>query len=305
MKKQFVDEMLKLVDDPKFVFLTGDLGFMALEPLQEALGSRFINCGIAEQNMVSVAAGLAQQGFKPWVYSIAPFLYKRAYEQMSLDCGLHNLPVKFVGAGVGFGYGIMSATHWATNDHGVLLTMPNMIVFKPAFNEDIEPVVNKMNSLQGPSYIGLGLDERPDGDYKSSNFPLNREILEGGSNTVILSVGSITGSLLYDLYKIPRIDCPTLYKISEMPMNKLPDGLYRFLRNHHKKDIIVVEEHVQRGSFGQELLSFLADNNLKFKSFKHFCVKEKCADGLYGSQKYMRKQYGIDPETIINYIKGL
>ncbi len=103
------------------VFLTGDLGFMALEPLRDRLGDRFINCGVAEQNMVTVAAGLAKEGFDVWVYSIAPFCYARALEQIRNDVCLHGLPVRVLGNGGGYGYGVMGPTHHALEDYGILL----------------------------------------------------------------------------------------------------------------------------------------------------------------------------------------
>ena len=103
------------------VFLTGDLGFAALEPLRDAMGPRFINCGVAEQNMVSVAAALASEGLEVWVYSIAPFCYARPFEQIRNDICLHRLPVRLLGNGGGFGYGVMGATHHAVEDCGVLL----------------------------------------------------------------------------------------------------------------------------------------------------------------------------------------
>src|SRR5260370_35583672 len=93
MRKAFCQALLEAASRVEFVFLTGDLGFRALEPLREALGSRFINAGVAEQNMVSVAAGLARSGLRPWVYSIAPLVYARPSEQIRNDGGLHRLPV--------------------------------------------------------------------------------------------------------------------------------------------------------------------------------------------------------------------
>src|SRR6185369_242613 len=126
MRNEFCEAMVALAPQPDFVFLTGDLGFKALEPLQQAAGPRFLNAGVAEQNMVSVAAGLAEEGFKPWAYSIAPFLYARPLEQIRNDLCLHRLPVKLVGNGGGYAYGVMGATHHALEDIGALRVLPNM-----------------------------------------------------------------------------------------------------------------------------------------------------------------------------------
>ena len=129
---------------PEFVFLTGDLGFKALEPLRERLGARFINAGVAEQNMVSVAAGLARSGLRPWVYSIAPFVYARPFEQIRNDVCLHRLPVVLVGNGGGYGYGVMGATHHALEDYGALLCLPHLRAYVPAFDEDLRAMVERL-----------------------------------------------------------------------------------------------------------------------------------------------------------------
>src|SRR5580704_6871872 len=119
MRNVFCSALIECASNPEFVFLTGDLGFQALEPLREKMGERFLNVGVAEQNMVSVAAGLAKGGFRPWVYSIAPFLYARAFEQIRNDVCLHRMPVTLVGNGGGYGYGVMGSTHHAIEDYGV------------------------------------------------------------------------------------------------------------------------------------------------------------------------------------------
>src|SRR5580698_103536 len=161
MRKEFCQTLLEFSTCPEFVFLTGDLGFMALEPLQEAMGPRFINAGVAEQNMVGVAAGLAKGGLRPWAYSIAPFLYARPYEQIRNDVCLHNLPVVLVGNGGGYGYGVMGATHHALEDYGSLLCLPRLRVYIPAFDVDLAPLTQILLSSPHPSYLRLGVGEEP------------------------------------------------------------------------------------------------------------------------------------------------
>src|SRR5437763_3204983 len=163
MRDAFRNALLGLADNPDFTFLTGDLGFKALEPLRDAAGERFINAGVAEQNMVSVAAGLAKAGLKPWVYSIAPFVYVRPYEQIRNDVCLHKLPVKLVGNGGGYGYGVMGSTHHALEDYGALLCLPNMHVFVPAFSADVPAIVGKLLDFPYPAYFRLGSSEEPEG----------------------------------------------------------------------------------------------------------------------------------------------
>src|SRR5712691_8496518 len=128
MRNAFCSALVALSAEKAFVFLTGDLGFMALEPLQRAMGKRFINAGVAEQNMISVAAGVASVGQQCWAYSIAPFIFARPFEQIRNDVCLHDFDVKLVGNGGGYGYGVMGATHHAIEDYGVLCGLQNMSV---------------------------------------------------------------------------------------------------------------------------------------------------------------------------------
>lgn len=129
MRKAFVDAFLKY-RGPSDVFLTGDLGYRTLEPIRDALLDRFINCGIAEQNMVSMAAGLAKAGLSPWVYSIAPFLYARAFEQIRNDICFPGLPVKLIGMS---GYAALGPSHQSSEDCAVLQTLPGICVYTPVF----------------------------------------------------------------------------------------------------------------------------------------------------------------------------
>src|SRR3954447_24215130 len=140
MRDVFCKALVQMSAREDFVFLTGDLGYRALEPLREAMGKRFINAGVAEQNMVTVAAGLAREGLRPWVYSIAPFLYARPFEQIRNDVCLHRLPVALVGNGGGYAYGVMGATHHALEDYGALLGLPGLRAYVPAFDADLRPL---------------------------------------------------------------------------------------------------------------------------------------------------------------------
>src|SRR4051794_36036877 len=174
MRNAFCQSLVEAASRPEFVFLTGDLGFKALEPLRDVMGSRFINAGVAEQNMVSVAAGLARAGLSPWVYSIAPFLYARPFEQIRNDVCMHHLPVRLVGNGGGYGYGVMGSTHHALEDYGILLTLPAMRAFTPTFDCDLLPILQRMQSAEHPSYLRLGLWELPAGAAPPPYAPWRR-----------------------------------------------------------------------------------------------------------------------------------
>src|SRR3972149_3068805 len=126
MRKIFSDSIEKAaLRDEKIIFITGDLGFNAFENLQKSIGDRFINAGVAEQNMIGLAAGLAYKGYKVFCYSIAPFIVYRCLEQTRNDVCFHKLPVFIVGNGGGYGYGIMGSTHHALSDIACLAGLPD------------------------------------------------------------------------------------------------------------------------------------------------------------------------------------
>src|SRR6187399_810075 len=165
MRAEFAAAMLELfVRRKDLVFVTADLGYMALEEVAEAYGERFINAGIAEQNAVSLAAGLARAGHQPWVYSAAVFAVLRPYEQIRNDVCLHKLPVKLVGNGGGYAYGIMGATHHALEDVGALRVLPNMRIYLPLVTADVARVVSLMTDDPLANYLRLGPATKLPGD---------------------------------------------------------------------------------------------------------------------------------------------
>ncbi len=154
MRDAFCKAIVDRARGRDLVFLTGDLGFKALEPLRSVLQERFINCGVAEQNMIGVAAGLARDGVEVWVYSIAPFCVARPFEQIRNDLALQRLSVQLVGNGGGYGYGVMGPSHHALEDYGILLTLPDTAVFLPVFDIDLPRAIERAVDHRGPSYFG-------------------------------------------------------------------------------------------------------------------------------------------------------
>ncbi len=294
MRKIFCDELINAFKKKPFVFLTGDLGYKALEPLQEVMGSHFINAGIAEQNMVSTAAGIAKTGLEVFVYSIAPFVYARPFEQIRNDIALHNLPVTLVGNGGGYGYGVMGATHHAIEDYGALLTLQNMQIFIPVFKQDISTIIAKIREIKKPSYLRLGMVENNDESLAYSPF---RNVLKGDLGVLII-VGSIAGNLLKDLQIQPKSNRPSLWILSELPiLNNLPDEI------SGAKKLCVLEEHVAHGSAGQVIATKLLENNIAPKSFLHLHAKGYVS-GLYGSQNFHRQESGLNIKNILDFFRN-
>lgn len=299
MRNEFCSSLVEIAHHPDFVFLTGDLGYKALEPLRDAAGAHFINAGVAEQNMVTVAAGLAKTGLRPWVYSIAPFVYARPYEQIRNDVCFHNLPVKLVGNGGGYGYGVMGSTHHALEDYGALLCLPNMHAFVPAFAQDVPPIVHKLQDFPYPAYLRLGAGEEPK-DIEIPSYAPWRKLLSGGGPTM-LAVGPLVGPILAATHKLDYSSRPNLWVLTELPLSEMPEEFLSDLeRSGH---LFVVEEHVVQGGAGQMLAHHLLTLGKSPKQFTHRAALGYVS-GLYGSQKYHRAECGLDAESIVAQLTG-
>ena len=299
MRKPFADAILKYVSPERSVFLTGDLGFMALEGVRDAMQSRFINAGVAEQNMISVAAGLAKTGLSAWVYSIAPFCYARPFEQIRNDVCLHALPVRLVGNGGGYGYGVMGSTHHALEDYGVLLTLPGMRAFVPAFDCDLDPIVARMEECDSAAYLRLGRCELPAGFDLPAYAPWRR--LLRGKGPLLLAVGPLAGNILKELMGLDEATRPDLWVVTELPLvaEDVPAAVVTSLRN--SPALWVVEEHVAQGSFGHMVASWVLEGSFPVRNFRHFAAKGYPSRRI-GSQAFHRKESGIDGEAVLRAI---
>jgi transketolase len=301
MRDAFRQAMIALSAQKRFVFMTGDLGFMALEELQEALGQRFINAGVAEQNMVSVAAGTASGGEQCWTYSIAPFIYARPFEQIRNDVCLHDADVKLVGNGGGYGYGVMGATHHALEDYGVLCALPNMTAYVPAFDDDIGPVVALMAARPHPAYLRLGRCEKPSG-FMLPPYAALRCLLPGDLG-ILLCVGPGVGGVLAHAAQFGEGNRPEVWVASELPLEpaSIPERFFDRLRETGR--LAVAEEHVAQGGVGQMLAYRLVEAGLPPLNFIHFSA-HGYRSGRYGSQAFHRRENGLDSPAILAAIQG-
>jgi transketolase len=296
MRKEACKSWCSLFSRKPFAFLTGDLGYGALEPLRDEMGPMFINAGVAEQNMVSVAAGMAKCGLSVWVYSIAPFCYARPFEQIRNDVCMNRLPVKLVGNGGGFGYGPMGATHHALEDYGALLTLPGMHIYVPAFAGDVEPVIERMTEETSPSYLRLGACEKPQ-DFSLQPYQPWRRLLPGHTG-VLLAVGPLAGGLVNALCSLAESKRPELWVLTEFPLEKNLIPVEFTERVQAEGRLAIVEEHVAHGGLGQMMAYTLLKRGITLKHFDHFCA-QGYRSGTYGSQKFHRKENAIDAQSVI------
>ena len=304
MRDSFKDKILELVKkDPKVVFLTADLGYKALEQIQAALGERFINVGVAEQNMIGVAAGLAKAGLKPWAYSIAPFAVLRPLEQIRNDVCLHNLPVTIVGNGGGFGYGVMGPTHHSLEDYGILSSLPNMQCYIPAFNEDISPIVDKIIERNRPAYLRLGLDRTPKNESKNLTYKPLRILKKGSSNgPVIIFIGPIIG--LFSKWVEEYSPNASIWLFSEFPIDRLDLSKTFLSQIKDAIGVIIIEEHVSQSGLGADLTKTLAEMGYLPKTIKFLSVKRE-RESFYGDQIQLLEKNGLGKKNLLTALRQI
>ena len=302
MRKEFSDWIESYTKkEIKSIFLTGDLGFGALEKVKESIKNRFVNMGVSEQNMISVSAALAQQGLLPICYSIAPFAVFRPYEQIRLDIAIHNLPVKIIGNGGGYGYGIMGATHHALEDLAVLSCLPNFKCIVPLCNSDVYGACESLFNHKGPGYLRLGYGLYPSETGKLLQFRACRALSKSSSIYPKLTIVGMGPVLLNTLPFINKYDFD-LFCISELPIAKLENELVESI--HKSRKLLVIEEHAARGGLGENLAINLAKIEApKYKLFHKFAVGYPT--GTYGSQEFHRKLSELDQNSLHNIIANI
>lgn len=297
MRKEFAEAMINLSKtNDKIVFLTGDLGFMALEGVKECLGERFINAGVAEQNMVTVAASLAYEGFLPFIYSISPFVTLRPYEQLRNDVCLHDLPVKIVANGGGYGYGIMGSTHHNIEDIGSMRILPNMRVYVPFTREDVRTGLQEMANDPHPNYIRLNLaSTREDIAVFSQWRRLKKAV--GDPSAVIVG----TGTVVDHLFKLPDhlLDAVEIWLLSKFPVYEIPQEMLE--RIGKCKNVITLEEH--QGQCGlHETLASLLLKQLSTPIQYHTLFATGYPSGKYGSQQWHLEENHLAGKNLENKI---
>jgi transketolase len=298
MRNEFSKNIQEIIStNLQTVFITGDLGYNALEKVQEIGGERFINAGVAEQNMVGVAAGLAYKGHETFVYSIAPFAVYRCLEQIKIDVCIHNLPVYIVGNGGGYGYGIMGATHHAIEDIGCISTLPNITCWIPAFTEDVAFCLNQITTQKKPAYLRLGLG-KPYPSAIEISF-INHIIKSESPEITVIALGPVVHNALDAITNNPSID---LFTILSIPVLELGEQLLNSISR--TKKIIVIEEHVERGGLAEHLLSLLAKKNIHLTKFVSLHA-EGYPSKTYGNQAFHQKESGLDAENIKKEISQL
>ncbi|MEI7595865.1 MAG: transketolase [Bacteroidota bacterium] len=303
MRRKFTEALKEIVlKDEKIVFLTGDLGFNALEEIREIMGERFINCGVAEQSMVSIAAGLAYKGYKVFCYSIAPFLVFRCLEQIKNDVCLHNLPVFIIGNGGGYGYGIMGSTHHAIEDIAAMSSLPNMQCYIPAFDVDVKNSLEKIIARKKPAYLRLGLAVKCSEKAQACDYNFRRINYNEKSKLTILTIGPIIRNVIAAIVEDSINKSIDLYNFVEFPFIDFPDCFIESLKRSRR--LLIIEEHIKRGGVAEDVSLKIHENKIDLSQIISLNCKGY-PSGRYGDQNFHLNESGLSTKKIIKTIYSM
>lgn len=304
MRDTFVRTLIELAKEDKNIeLITGDLGFGVLKPFWEQCPDQFTNAGIAEQNMTTVAAGMALMGKTVFTYSIGNFPTLRCLEQIRNDCAYHRANVKIVCIGGGFVYGSLGMSHQATEDLAILRALPNVVVMAPADLIEAEECTKALVKYQGTAYLRLGRGGEKRIHKSIQNFKIGKAIqVSDGKQLAIFSTGAIFEEVK-DAWKILKEAGyePAIYTFPTVkPIDR--DVIRNVAENYEL--IVTCEEHNIVAGFGSAVAEVMAEMKMRRAVLLRIGIKDEYSIRV-GNQKYLRQQYGLNAGSIVDKIKKI
>lgn len=285
-------------DHPELVLITGDLGFGVLFPYMKKFPDRFINAGIAEQAMVSMAAGMALEGKTVVVYSIGNFPTLRCLEQIRNCCAYHEVNVKIVCVGAGFVYGTLGMTHHATEDMSALRILPGVKVYAPADGVETEAVMTPFLSEPGVAYLRIGRGGEPHfhEDGSLAGYRCGQALEQfPGTDAYILTAGGILGSAADAAERLKREGISV--GVASFPTVKPLDEAYLSAICQRVHTLFTLEEHTIMGGFGGAVCEAVCGMRGRRPRVVRLGLNDAYCSTV-GNQAYLEKQFGLDGEGV-------
>ena len=304
MRKKALDSVYELAKvDDRVIFLGSDLGPDVLINMKKEMPDRFFMEGVSEQHIIGMAAGLAMEGFIPYVNTIATFITRRCYEQVALDLCLQDLPVRLIANGGGVVYAPLGPTHLAVEDIAIMRALPNMAVVAPCDADEMKRFMSSTLNWPHPIYIRLGKGGDKVVSEEKFGFEMGKAILmrEPGEG-LIISTGVMTQLAIEAAKKLNEegIACGVLHVHTIKPLDELQ--LSKLLP--HVKAVVTVEEHTRIGGLGSAVLEFTNDNMPEQSSkIMRIGIPDQFAK-QYGSQESLLNHWGITVENLVNSMKN-
>lgn len=291
-----VHELAKI--DPRVVFVGSDLGPGVLEKMKSEFPKRFFMEGVSEQYIIGMAAGLAMEGFIPYVNTIATFLTRRCFEQVAVDLCLHDLQVRLIANGGGGVYAPLGPTHLAIEDIAIMRSLPNMAVVSPCDADEMGRLMMSTIDWPHPIYIRLGKGGDKIVSEEKNGFELGKAIkMRSGNDGIFVTTGVMTQLALEtaDLLKADGLDVGVVHVHTIKPFDSM--GVINVIQN--VKAVVTVEEHIINGGLGSALLESCSELRPDLLSrIGRIGIPDKFATE-YGSQTSLWKHWGITSDTLV------
>lgn len=282
------------------MLLSGDLGYGVLTEFIEKYPKQYLNMGICEQNMTSVAAGLALEGKIVFTYSIANFPILRCYEQLRNDVAYHNANVKVISVGSGFGYGSLGMSHHASEDISAMRCMPNMVVFSPGDRAEASAVMRLAVAHDGPCYIRLGKSSTESLHASLTNIEIGKALeIHNGTDACIMATGSAAAEAKTAYEQLEQMGIsaamytfPTIKPFDKETVIKCAEQF---------SVIVTVEDNNIIGGLGSAVAEIMAQQ--KCKAVLRMVGMNDCFASVVGDRNYLHQYYGISASAIVDAVK--
>ena len=302
MRNAFADELTKLgTEDARVVMLSGDIGNRLFDKFKDKHPSRFFNCGVAEANMMGVAAGMAMNGLRPVAYTITPFVTTRCLEQIRTDVCYHEAPVTIVAVGAGLAYSGLGPTHHACEDISFLRSIPNMVVICPGDAFEVRGALRAALQQDRPVYIRMGKKGEPV-VHKGPivDFKIGKAItIKEGSDVCLLSTGNMLPEAVEAAHVLKEkgisAEAVSFHTVKPLDEDRLKQAFSRF------KLVATLEEHSLIGGFGAAVSEWLADTGTPHRKFLRFGTPDAFFKKS-GEQEYAREVLGLTGHQIAEKI---
>lgn len=291
MRNAFIEELVALArQQSNIALIVGDLGYSVIEPFADEFPDRFINAGVAEQNMTGLAAGMASEGYHVFTYSIANFPTFRCAEQIRNDVAYHRLPVTIVSVGGGLAYGALGYSHHAVQDYALMRTLPNMLIAAPGDPMEVRACMRYLIQNPGPAYLRLGKAGEPNFHKSIPSVEPGQwlPVYAGCSNKALLS----TGAALQ--IAIDRIEMPEHknYSVYSMPLWSMAEKEKQAHTLKAFSEVVTLEDHLQDGGFGSWLLEARSNDSSISCNLRTLALKPDVC-GNVGSQALLNRLGGL------------
>jgi transketolase len=296
MRDAFVKKLTEqAATDPDIMLLVGDLGFGVVADFGESYPRQFLNCGVAEQSMVGVAAGMASAGRRPFVYSIANFPTLRPLEQIRNDVCYHGLGVTIVSVGAGLAYGSLGYTHHAVEDISILRSLPGMRVYSPADALECRAAVDEILADPSPAYLRLGKNKEPLMHAAQPDLSRGEPIVvRQGTDVTVLVAGPIIVQAIEVAERLSEsgisvrvVSCPVIKPLNAEAVRTSAEGTV---------GIVTLEEHTVMGGFGSAVLEAFAVRGWRTRILP--LGLEDRATHIIGGQEWLRERAGLATDYV-------